>query len=67
LVYHRSLQCAPEAVFVISKAKQNRQQTLPVLPARRHRPDGLDARLPFRWPQDETEKSPAFIISIVSG
>jgi hypothetical protein len=30
-------------------------------------PDGWDARLPVRWPQDETGKIPAFIISIMSG
>jgi hypothetical protein len=62
LVYHRLLR-----VCVVIKAEQNRQQTLPVLPARRHKPDGLDARLPFRWPQEETGKSPAFIIPIVPG
>jgi hypothetical protein len=30
-------------------------------------PDRLDARLPFRWPQGETRKTPAFIVSVMSG
>ena len=29
-------------------------------------PDRLDARLPFRWPQGEIGKTPAFIIPVVS-
>jgi len=29
-------------------------------------PDELGARLPFRWPQDEIGKNPAFAIAVTS-
>jgi hypothetical protein len=31
------------------------------------RPDGLSARLPFRWPQQETRKIAGFAIPVASG
>ncbi len=30
-------------------------------------PDGLGARLPFRWPREETGKIPVFSIAVGSG
>ena len=52
-----TIACRRKENCLAAKAKQDRQQRLPVLPARRRKPDGLDARLPFRWPQDETGKT----------
>ena len=48
----------PDLKIVIANLKNSRDED---------GPDGWGARLPFRWPQGETGKIPAFSISVLSG
>jgi hypothetical protein len=47
-------------------AVPERRIVAPRLKRRLEEPDRLDARLPFRWPQGEIGKTPAFIIPVAS-